>query len=447
MAKHRIIIMGAAGRDFHNFTCLYRNNENVEVVAFTAAQIPDIEGRVYPASLAGELYPGGIPIFHESELSKRLGEDGRIDAVVFSDSDVSYEYVMQRSALVNSLGADFVLLGAQQTMLSSAKPVIAVCAVRTGSGKSQTTRKVAEILRQGGYRVVVVRHPMPYGDLAAQAVQRFGTLDDMDKHECTIEEREEYEHHIVSGSVVYAGVDYASILKEAEKEAAVVLWDGGNNDLAFYRTYRFITVADPHRAGHESRYYPGETNVRLADAVVINKIDSAEPEAVESVIANVRDRNPEATIIRAESPVTMDGDVSSLKGKRVLCVEDGPTLTHGGMKYGAAVVAARAAGAAESGDPRKWAVGRIKKTFEIYPGIGQLLPAMGYGDQQVAELEATINAVDCDVVLVGTPIDLTRLVKIDKPSIRVGYRLAELGSPNLEELLDRFRKAHPVAVR
>jgi len=443
MARERIIVMGAAGRDFHNFNVLYRNNDKVEVVAFTATQIPDIEGRTYPASLAGDLYPNGIPIIPEADLRAFL-EKEKVDSAVFSYSDVSYEYVLQRGALVNSMGVDFVQLGGRKTMLGSAKPVIAVCAVRTGSGKSQTTRKVTQLLKERGYRIVVVRHPMPYGDLAAQAVQRFGSYDDLDKHHCTIEEREEYEHHLQNGSVVYAGVDYASILKEAEKEADVVLWDGGNNDLPFYRPDMWITVVDPHRPGHEIRYYPGEINLYCADVVVVNKMGSATEEGINAVLANVADRNPKATLIKANSPVTVVGDAASLSGKRVLCVEDGPTLTHGEMKYGAAVVAARKHGAGAIIDPRPWAVGRIKETFAKYPGIGELLPAMGYGEQQIEDLEETINAVDCDVVLVGTPIDLTRLININKPSMRVGYALEERGKPDLADLIDEFAKRFPL---
>jgi predicted GTPase len=344
---------------------------------------------------------------------------------------------MQKSAFVNSLNADFVLLGGEKTMLKSTRPVVAICAVRTGSGKSQTTRKASNLLQERGKKVVVIRHPMPYGNLEKQAVQRFATLEDMDKHECTIEEREEYEHHINNGVVVYAGVDYASILKEAEKEADVVLWDGGNNDLPFYKPDIMITVVDPHRAGHEVGYYPGETNLYLADVIVVNKIDSADQKGIDTVLANVKDRNPEATVIMAESPLTVEGDAALIAGKRVLCVEDGPTLTHGEMKYGAAVVAARNHGAGTIVDPRPWAVGRIAETFEIYPGIGELLPAMGYGDQQISDLEETVNAVDCDIVLIGTPIDLTRLIKIEKPHMRIGYRLEEKGTPNLSTVLDK----------
>jgi predicted GTPase len=435
MARKKMVIMGAAGRDFHNFNVLYRNNDEVEIVAFSATQIPDIEGRVYPASLAGDSYPAGIPIVAEENLKEFITEHS-IDACVFSYSDVSYNAVMQKSALVNSLNTDFVLLGAEKTMLKSSKPVVAICAVRTGSGKSQTTRKVSTLLRDRGKKVVVVRHPMPYGDLAKQAVQRFATLEDMDKHDCTIEEREEYEHHIKNDCVVYAGVDYAAILKEAEKEADVVLWDGGNNDLPFYRPTTLITVVDPHRAGHEVTYYPGETNLYLADVVVVNKIDSAEQHGIDTVLANIADRNPKATVIMAESPLTVEGDASAIAGKRVLCIEDGPTLTHGEMKYGAAVVAARNHGAAAIVDPRESAVGRIAETFAIYPDIGELLPAMGYGEDQIADLEKTVNAVECDVVLIGTPIDLSRLITINKPSLRIGYRLEEKGSPNLNDVLE-----------
>jgi predicted GTPase len=437
MARKKIVIMGAAGRDFHNFNVLYRNNDEYDVVAFSATQIPDIEGRVYPAVLAGDLYPNGIPIIAEEKLKTFISENN-IDACVFSYSDVSYNTVMQKSALVNSLNADFILLGAQKTMLMSTKPVVAICAVRTGSGKSQTTRKVSTVLREQGKKVVVIRHPMPYGDLAKQAVQRFSTLEDMDKHECTIEEREEYEHHIKNDCVVYAGVDYAAILKEAEKEADVVIWDGGNNDLPFYKPKLLLTVVDPHRPGHELLYYPGEINLYLADVIVVNKIDSADQSGIDTVLANAKSRNPNATIIMAESPLTVEGDAADIAGKRVLCIEDGPTLTHGEMKFGAAVVAARNHGAGTIVDPRKWAVGRIAETFEIYPGIGELLPAMGYGDDQIADLEATVNAVDCDVVLIGTPIDLSRLIKINKPSMRVGYRLEEKGSPNLQSVLENI---------
>jgi predicted GTPase len=442
MARERIVILGAAGRDFHNFNVLYRNNPRVEVVAFTAAQIPHIEGRLYPPVLAGEAYPAGIPIVPESEL-RALFEREEIDSAVFSYSDTSYEHVMQRAALVNALGADFVLLGADRAMLRSVKPVIAVCAVRTGSGKSQTTRRLARLLRERGYRVVVVRHPMPYGDLAAQAVQRFGSYEDLKRANCTIEEREEYEHHIAAGSVVFAGVDYAMILKEAEKEADVVLWDGGNNDLPFYRPSMWVVVVDPHRPGHEIRYYPGETNVYRADVIVLNKMDSASPEGIDEVSRNVARRNPRARIVRAKSPVSINGNAGLINGRRVLCIEDGPTVTHGEMRYGAAMVAAKAHGAGEIVDPRPYAVGELADTFRAYPGIGPLLPAMGYGEQQIQDLERTIRAVPCDVVLVGTPIDLSRLVRIDRPFLRVTYSLEEIGSPTLAELVDDFAVAHP----
>ncbi|MDH4038005.1 MAG: cyclic 2,3-diphosphoglycerate synthase [Candidatus Krumholzibacteria bacterium] len=442
MARTRIVILGAAGRDFHNFNVLYRNHPDIEVVAFTATQIPHIDGRAYPPELAGADYPGGIPIIPETELRELLQRE-ELDAAVFSYSDVPYDYVMRRSALVNAYGADFVLLAPRRTMLPSVKPVIAVSAVRTGSGKSQTTRKIAELMRERGYRVVVVRHPMPYGDLAAQAVQRFGSYEDMETQNCTIEEREEYEHHVAAGSIVYAGVDYASILKEAEKEADVVLWDGGNNDVPFYRPSLWVTVADPHRPGHEIKYYPGEINVHRADVVVMNKMDSADPKAVEQVLANVRALNAAATIVKAKSPVKVVGDAGIMRGKRVLCVEDGPTVTHGEMRLGAAVVAAQANGAAEIVDPRPWVVGEIKETFEKYPHIGPLLPAMGYGDEQIADLEKTINAIPCDVVLIGTPIDLTRLVKIEKPCLRVTYSLEEIGTPTLASIIDDFVARHP----
>ena len=434
MKKERIIIMGAAGRDFHNFNTLYRNNPKAEVVAFTATQIPNIEGRSYPAVLAGDLYPGGIPIIAEDGL-KEFASKEKINTAVFSYSDVPYEYVMQRSALVNSLGIDFKLIGDRATMLPSVKPIVAVCAVRTGSGKSQTTRRVAEILREKGHRVAVVRHPMPYGDLAKQAVQRFGQLEDLDKHECTIEEREEYEHHIEAGNVVFAGVDYAQILKEAEKEADVVLWDGGNNDLPFYKPDLWICVADPHRPGHEIRYYPGEVNLYQADVIILNKINNATAEGIEEVMANIKDRNPDAVVIKAASPITIEGDASQIRGKRVLAVEDGPTLTHGGMKYGAAVVAAKENGAAEIVDPRPFAVGTIAETFRVYPDIGELLPAMGYGDQQIADLSKTIDDSDVDLVVIGTPIDLGRIAKFSKPYVRVSYHLEEEGSEQLPGLL------------
>jgi predicted GTPase len=405
-------------------------------VAFTATQIPNIEGRSYPPALAGELYRNGIPIVAEDDI-ERLVHEERVDTAVFSYSDVSYSYVMRRAAKVTSLGVDFKLIGNPATMVKSDKPVVAICAVRTGSGKSQTTRKVSEVLRAKGQRVAVVRHPMPYGDLAKQAVQKFSSFEDLDRHECTIEEREEYEHHLAGGNVVFAGVDYASILKEAEKEADVVIWDGGNNDTPFYKPDLWIVVADPHRPGHEISYYPGETNVYRADVVVINKVNTANEVDVGTVIANVKDLNPSATIIRAASPITVvDGEAAQIKGKRVLCVEDGPTLTHGGMKYGAAVVAARENGAAEIVDPRPFAVGTIRETFEVYPDIGTLLPAMGYGEQQIADLTKTIDGTDADLVVIGTPIDLGRIARFSKPYVRVGYHLEEQGKPTLETVID-----------
>lgn len=434
-SKERIMIMGAAGRDFHNFNTLYRDEAAYEVKAFTATQIPNIDDRRYPAALAGSLYPNGIPIIAEADVKSFL-EKEKIDTAVFSYSDVSYEYVMGRAARINSLGVDFKLIGNPATMIKSAKPVVAVCAVRTGSGKSQTTRKVSEILREKGCKVAVVRHPMPYGDLAKQAVQRFSSLEDLDRHECTIEEREEYEHHLAAGNVVFAGVDYGQILKEAEKEADVVLWDGGNNDTPFYKPDLWIVVADPHRPGHELRYYPGETNLYQANVVVVNKVNTASQEGIDTVLANVKDRNPDALVILAASPITVDGDPSLVKGKRVLCVEDGPTLTHGEMKYGAAVVAAKENGAAEIIDPRPFAVGTIKETFEIYPEIGALLPAMGYGAEQIADLKQTIDGSDADIVLVGTPIDLGRVAEFSKPYLRVGYHLEEQGKPMLASVLE-----------
>ncbi len=425
--------MGAAGRDFHNFNVFFRTNPAFEVVAFTATQIPNIEGRVYPAELAGELYPEGIPIHAEEELP-RLIKDLGVDQVVFAYSDVSHEYVMHKASTVLAAGADFVLQGPQATMLESKKPVVAVCAVRTGSGKSQTTRRVSEILKDAGKKVAVVRHPMPYGDLVRQAVQRFAVYDDLDRHECTIEEREEYEPHLDRGSVVYAGVDYEAILRRAEEEADVILWDGGNNDVAFYRPDIYITVADPHRPGHETAYHPGETNLRLADVVVINKVDTARPEDVAAVRQSIAAANPEAVVIEAASPVTLSGDGESLRGRKVLVVEDGPTLTHGEMPYGAGTIAARRHGA-ELVDPRPYAVGSIAETFRKYPHIGPLLPAMGYGSSQVGELAETIAKTPADVVVIGTPIDLRRVIELSKPAVRVRYELEETGSPTLADVL------------
>ena len=427
------VIMGAAGRDFHNFNVFFRDNDLYDVVAFTATQIPDIAGRAYPAELAGDLYPRGIPIVPEEDLPELIEEKG-VERVVFAYSDVSYDYVMHRAALANAKGADFVLMGWRHTALKSSKPVIAVCAVRTGAGKSQTTRRVAEILTAAGKRVAVIRHPMPYGDLARQAVQRFAGYEDLNAAACTIEEREEYEPHLARGNVVFAGVDYEKILRAAEAEADVVLWDGGNNDTPFYVADLHIVVADPLRPGDGLKYYPGEANLRMADVVLINKIDSAKAEDVEVVKRNVAAVNPGAVVVEAESPVTAD-DPAAIAGKKVLCVEDGPTLTHGGMSFGAAVVAAKRAGAAELVDPRPYLVGSLKKTFEAYPHIGPLVPAMGYGDDMVADLEATINATPADVVVAGTPIDLGRLIKADKPVVRVQYELKVVGEPTLEDVI------------
>lgn len=443
MSRKKVIIMGAAGRDFHNFNTYYRDNERYEVVAFTATQIPDIHGRKYPPELAGSLYPEGIPIYDQRELADLIAKYD-VDECVLSYSDVSYEYVMHLSALVNAAGANFALLGPKHTMLRSSKPVIAVCATRTGTGKSQTSRKVAEILLSRGIRVVAVRHPMPYGDLAAQRVQRFSTIEDLAKHQCTIEEMEEYEPHIDRGNVVYAGVDYEAILREAENDPQgcdVILWDGGNNDFPFYKPDLHITVADPHRAGHELAYYPGEVNLRMADVVVINKIDSASPENIETVRRNIRLVNPTARIVDAASPIRVVNP-ELIQGKRVLVVEDGPTLTHGEMKLGAGIIAAQKYGAAEIVDPRPAAVGSLADTFELYSHIGALLPAMGYSPEQRADLEATIAAVDCDAVIIGTPIDLNRVVQIRQPNTRVYYDLQEIGSPNLEEVLEEFIEQH-----
>ena len=429
----RTLIMGAAGRDFHNFNTVFRDDDKYEVVAFTATQIPNIDGRLYPPSLAGELYPDGIPIYDEADLDKLIKEEN-IDQVIFAYSDVSNQYIMNMSSRVNASGAQFSLMGSEQTMVKSTKPVVAICAVRTGSGKSQTTRKVAEVLKEMGKKVAVIRHPMPYGDLAAQTVQRFANYDDLDKHQVTIEEREEYEPHIARGNVVYAGVDYEAILRKAEEEADVIIWDGGNNDMPFYKPDIMFVVADPHRAGHELTYYPGATCLRMADVVIINKVNTADRDDIETVRKNIKSVNPGATIIEANSPVTAD-DPALIKDKRVLVVEDGPTLTHGGMKYGAGVVAAEEAGADELVDPREYAVGTIKDIFDSYPDIGILLPAMGYGEQQIRDLEETINAVDCDVVIIGTPIDLTKLIKIQKPVVRVTYELEEIGDIDIKKIL------------
>ena len=437
MVRDKVVIMGAAGRDFHNFNVYFRDNQNYEVVAFTATQIPNIAGRQYPPDLAGDLYPDGIPILPESELTALIQRE-RIDQVVFSYSDVSHLYVMHEASRVLAAGADFRLLGPHHTMLKSRRPVVAVCAVRTGAGKSQTSRHVAGILRQLGHRVVVIRHPMPYGDLSAMAVQRFDSYDDLARYDITIEEREEYEPHLAHGTVVYAGVDYERILHRAEDEADVILWDGGNNDFPFFQPDLLITLVDPHRAGHEVQYYPGETTLRLADVVVINKMDTAPPDGINTVRQNIRQVNPSAIVVEAVSPISVD-DPAPIRGARVLVVEDGPTLTHGGMKYGAGVVAARRYGAAEIVDPRPYAVGSIEETYEEYPETGPVLPAMGYSDQQIRELEETIHATPADQVLIATPIDLGRLIQIDKPAHRVRYELQVIGRPTLEEIIrERF---------
>jgi predicted GTPase len=436
MQKKKILIMGAAGRDFHNFNMVFRDNPEYEVVAFTATQIPHIDDRKYPSKLSGRLYTNGIPIVSEKDLVKLIRKF-KIDCVIFSYSDVSYDYVMQKGAIVLSAGADFKLLGKTSTTLKSKRPVIAVCAARTGSGKSQTTRKVCQILKNKGVAPVVIRHPMPYGDLTKQICQRFASLSDLDKHNCTIEEREEYEPHIRQGTVVYAGVDYGVILKEAEKKAGVIVWDGGNNDIPFYEPDLHITVVDPHRPGDELSYFPGETNLLLADVVLINKVDSADYRDIEQVRFNVREVNPEAILIEAASPIFLDHP-ERIRGKTVLVVEDGPTLTHGGMTYGAGVIAAEKLGVKNMIDPRPWVKGEIKRAFENYPEIGALLPALGYGKKQIKDLEKTITAIPCDAVIIATPIDLTRLLKINKPSVRVRYELQEIGKPDLEEVIEKF---------
>ncbi len=428
--KRRVIILGAAGRDFHDFNTFWKDRSDCEVVAFTATQIPDIEGRVYPPVLSGPKYPQGIPIYAESELPDLIRRlDADLCAMAYSDQP--HEAVMHKGALVNACGADFIMLGHRHTMLKSNKPVIAVCAVRTGSGKSQTSRAVVRILKKLGKKVAAIRHPMPYGDLAKQVCQRFATLEDMDKHQCTIEEREEYEPHIAAGNLVFAGVDYAKILAAAEAEVDVILWDGGNNDMSFYKPDLYITVVDPHRPGHELHYYPGETNLRMADVIVVNKIDTARPEDVKTVLYNIAAANPRATVIRANSPVRVD-QPELVKGKKVLVVEDGPTLTHGEMRYGAGDIAAKRFGAAAIIDPRPYAVGSIKGTFAKYTHVTEVLPAMGYGRKQMTELEQTINAVPCDLVLIGTPIDLGRMLKLNKPALRVSYELEEQTPGQLE---------------
>lgn len=439
MEPQKVIIIGAAGRDFHNFNTHFRGNPAYRVVAFTAAQIPDIDGRKYPAELAGEFYPEGIPIHHQNELEGLIRENA-VDICVFSYSDVPYNYVMKISSMVNAAGAMFLLLSPRQTQIQSIKPVISVCATRTGSGKSQTSRKIVQLLMRLGLKVVAIRHPMPYGNLAEQAVQRFATIEDLAKHKCTIEEIEEYEPHVVRGNVIYAGVDYEAILRAAENDpngCDVILWDGGNNDFSFYKSDLSIVVADPHRPGTEVSYYPSELNMRTADVIIINKIDTARPEDIETVRKNIEVVNPGAVVIDATSPIRVD-DSSLIKGKRVLAVEDGPTLTHGEMKIGAAVVAAHKYGARELVDPRPFLCGKLNDTFMTYPGIGKLLPAMGYSPEQVKDLEETINNTDCDSVLIGTPIDLQRLIRLTKPATRVYYDLEEIGYPKLEDVLDEF---------
>jgi predicted GTPase len=439
MPSIRTLIMGAAGRDFHNFNSFFKDNPDYEVVAFTATQIPNIEGRKYPQELAGSNYPQGIPIYPESELTSLIN-DHKVDLVVFAYSDVPHEYVMHKASQVLAAGADFQLMGSARTQLKSSKPVVAVCAVRTGSGKSQTTRRVSMLLRDMGYRVAAIRHPMPYGDLVAQAVQRFADYEDLDKYDCTIEEREEYEPHIDNGVLVFAGVDYERILRQAEEEVDIILWDGGNNDLPFFTPDLHIVVADPHRPGHELTYHPGETNARSADVFVINKVDTAAGDDVMAVRNNLHQLNPSAIVIEAASPLFVD-DPSAIRNKRVLVVEDGPTLTHGEMAYGAGWVAAKRFGAAEIVDPRPFAVGSILETYRKYPTTGDILPAMGYGDQMMQELEQTINNADVDMVVIGTPINLAGLIKINKPSQRVRYELQEIGQPTLAEILQaKFQK-------
>jgi predicted GTPase len=432
----RIIIVGAAGRDFHNFNVVYRGREEYEVVTFTATQIPNIDGRVYPALLAGDLYPDGIPIRPEAELADLIHEH-EVDEVVFSYSDVTHEHVMHVASRALAAGASFRLLSPHETTLASSKPVVAVCAVRTGSGKSQTTRRIAALLREDGKRVAVLRHPMPYGDLTKQVVQRFARYEDLDAAECTIEEREEYEPHLAEGNLVFAGIDYAAILEAAEQEADVILWDGGNNDTPFVKPNLHVVVVDPHRPGHELRYHPGETNLRMAHVCVVNKVDSAPQEGIDAVLDSIRTHNPEAEVVLAASPFHVEGDASQIAGKRVLAIEDGPTLTHGEMTYGAAVLAAQANGAAELVDPRPHAVGSIAATFAEYPHVGALLPAMGYGEKQREDLRETIRRSDPDLVLIGTPIDLRRLIDFERPALRVTYRLEEVGTPTLADVLGR----------
>ncbi len=439
MKRTRVIIMGAAGRDFHNFNVYFRNHDAYEVVAFTATQIPGIEKRSYPPELAGPKYPKGIPIYAEEKLPE-LVKNHNVSEIIFAYSDVSHEYVMHKASLALSCGADFRLMGPTTTMLKSRVPVVSICAVRTGSGKSQTSRKIATTLKKLGFRVAVIRHPMPYGDLAKQIWQRFASYEDLEKYDCTIEEREEYEPHIAAGIVVFAGVDYEKILREAEKEADIIVWDGGNNDLPFYSPNLHIVVVDPHRPGHELTYYPGEANLMMADIAVINKVDTATPENIETVRKNIKMVNPDALIVEASSPITLDKP-DLVKGKRVLVVEDGPTLTHGNMAYGAGVIVARRLGASEIVDPRPYAVGSIVDTFKKYTHLGMLLPAVGYGKEQIRELEKTINKTPCDIVIIGTPIDLRRVLDINKTAVRAKYNLKELSTPTLEDILkEHFQK-------
>ena len=436
MQKIKVVMMGAAGRDFHNFNVYFRNNDAYDVIAFTATQIPGIEGRSYPTELAGAKYPKGIPIFPEKELPKIIKEQN-IDQVLFAYSDVSHEYVMHKASEVLANGADFRLMGPKTTMLKSRVPVVSVCAVRTGSGKSQTSRQVAKILKSKGLRVAAIRHPMPYGDLRKQVWQRFASYEDLDKHECTIEEREEYEPHIDNGIIVYSGVDYEKILREAEKESDAIVWDGGNNDLPFYKPDLSIVVADPHRAGHELTYHPGEANLRMANIIIVNKVDTADQQKVKLVKENAKTANPNAVILEASSPVTADKP-ELIRGKKALVIEDGPTLTHGGMLYGAGMILAKNYGASQIVDPKPFAVGSIKEAYRKYPHLGMLLPALGYSDKQVAELKETIDSVPCDVVVMGTPIDLRRVITIDKPTVRVRYELKVLGTVSLEQILGDF---------
>ncbi len=437
--RKNVIIIGAAGRDFHNFNTYFRGNSNYNVVAFTAAQIPDIDGKVYPGELAGELYPDGIPIHSEEDLPGLI-KDHKVDECVFSYSDVSYNQVMNLAAVINAAGADFRLLGLNSTMLKSSKPIIATGAVRTGGGKSEASRRIVDVLRSHGVKVVAVRHPMPYGNLVKQAVQRFATIDDLQKHDCTIEEMEEYEPHVVRGTVIYAGIDYEAILREAEKEDAdVILWDGGNNDFPFYKPDLMITMVDPQRAGHELTYYPGETTLRIADIVVVNKIESADLADLQLVRNNVARVNPGATVVDACSPTTVDKP-QLIRGKKVLVIEEGPTVTHGEIKHNYGSITAQKYGAAELVDPRPYAVGKIRETFENYPGLGPVLPSMGYSDEQKKDLQKTIENTPCDLVVIATPIDINRVIEIKKPTVKIGYELQEIGKPDLCDLICEFLK-------